>query len=113
MAAAQESDWKLEQCDFVGGSAKVPMPSLKYLTRKISDAGSLKFKPEACGGYTRSLDVSTLVDHQAGLVDLSYTVKELCGQENLATELQCDVEFSGKAWNVKGCVLAEDGDTEE
>jgi hypothetical protein len=89
------------------------MPSLKELMGKVKDAGSIKFKPEFCGGFTRSLDVSSLVDHLTGSVDLSYRVKELCTSPNLATELRCEIDFTGKAWSVKDCVLADDDESDD
>ena len=107
------AEWDRDQCEFVTGPQKVAMPSLKELIGNVKDAGSMKFKPESCGGYTRSLDVSSLVDHPTGTVDFSYRVKELCGKPNLATELQCEIDFTGKSWNIKSCVLADDDESDD
>jgi antitoxin component YwqK of YwqJK toxin-antitoxin module len=107
-------DWAIEACAATdGANGKRNLPTLKDLVDKIEDAGDLKFKPEKCGGAMRSLDVSPFVDQATGKVEISYRTKELCQADDLATGMQCEVNYANRQWIISSCVLSEDDSEQE
>jgi hypothetical protein len=100
-------EWQVEQCSALG-KAGISAPGVKDLMSHVVDAGELQFKPERCGGVVRTMDVTGLVDHSIGNVHVSYRVKELCRGEDLATRMQCDLQFTGKNWAVKSCEISDE-----
>jgi hypothetical protein len=75
---------------------------------KIEATDELKFKPEKCGGFLKSLDVTNLVDRPTGKIEVAIRTKDACPSITLATGMQCVVELTTKKWDVESCVLLDE-----
>jgi antitoxin component YwqK of YwqJK toxin-antitoxin module len=97
------NDWSIDDCESITGVKTHPAPKLRDFAKSLASNEAFVFKPEKCGGFSQSFDVSPFADLLNGSAEIIFRVKGACNEVGLATSIRCRAGLKGGAWYVDGC----------